>query len=143
MHTQQVSWYQKKHSPSHTHEEDEEGHAQTARSTARLLDPTKLAYNQSRPTMDQYAGSPDHSTYCYAELATSFINFLHYCLPSSGFYGAGKDNRGRCTKTDNLSGCHLIWTVSFPTSVIPHFYAECAFCHNPPNWYRIMLACIV
>ena len=26
--------------------------------------------------MDQYAGSPGHSTYCYKELAASFINFL-------------------------------------------------------------------
>jgi len=29
--------------------------------------------------MDQYAGSPGHSNYCYTELAASFINFLHYC----------------------------------------------------------------
>ena len=27
------------------------------------------------------AGSPGHSTYCYAELAASFINFIHYCSP--------------------------------------------------------------
>jgi len=39
--------------------------------------------------------------YCYAELAASCINVLHYCLPSSGFYGAGKDNMGR--HTDNPS----------------------------------------
>jgi len=26
--------------------------------------------------MDQYAGSPGHSTYCYGELTASFINFL-------------------------------------------------------------------
>jgi len=45
--------------------------------------------------MDQYAGSPGHSTYCCAELSASFINFLHYCSPSCGFSGAGKDNRGR------------------------------------------------
>ena len=55
--------------------------------------------------MDQYASSPGHSTYSYAELAASFINFLHYCLPTSGFYGAGKDNRGRCT--DNPCGLRL------------------------------------
>ena len=71
-----------------------------------LLDPIKPAYNQSRTdgrlkltasafnsTMDQYAGIPAHSTYWYTQLAT-------------GFYGAGKDNRGRCT--DNLSGRHPI-----------------------------------
>ena len=32
------------------------------------------------------AGSPGHSTYCYAELAASFINFIHYCSPP---YDAG------------------------------------------------------
>jgi len=42
--------------------------------------------------MDQYAGSPGRCTYCYAELAASFINFLQYCAPSSGFYGAGEDD---------------------------------------------------
>jgi len=42
--------------------------------------------------MDQYAGSPSYSTYCYAELAASFINFIYYCSPSSVCYGAGKDN---------------------------------------------------
>jgi len=52
--------------------------------------------------MDQYAGNPGHSTYCYAELTVSFINFLHYCLPPSGLYGAGKDNGGR--HTDSPSG---------------------------------------
>jgi len=30
--------------------------------------------------MDQYAGNPGHSTYCYAELAASFINFLYYWM---------------------------------------------------------------
>jgi len=62
--------------------------------------------------MDQYAGSPGRSVYCYTELATSFINFLHYCSPSSVFYGAGKDNRGRCTK--NPSGC-IHFRLSMPT----------------------------
>jgi len=62
--------------------------------------------------MDHYAGSPGHSTNCYAELAASFVNFLHYCSPSSGFYGAGNDNRGRCT--NKPSGC--------PTFVILPFF---------------------
>jgi len=66
--------------------------------------------------MDQYAGSPGHSTYCYAELTVSFINFLHYCSPSSGLYGVGKDNRGRCT--DNPSGCHPIQTIGALTSIM-------------------------
>jgi len=43
--------------------------------------------------MDQYASSPSHSTYCYAELAASFICSLHYFLPPSGFYGVEKDNK--------------------------------------------------
>jgi len=62
--------------------------------------------------MDQYAGSPGHSTYCYTELAASFINLLHYCLPSSGFYGAGKDDRGR--RADNPPGRHPNRTISDP-----------------------------
>jgi len=49
--TAQVSRYQKKHSPTHTHEEEEEGFAQLTRSALSqrgLLDPIKPAYNQSR-----------------------------------------------------------------------------------------------
>jgi len=56
--------------------------------------------------MDQYAGSPGHSTYCYTELAASFINFLHYCSPTSGFYGAEK-----ITEADALT-IHLDSTPS-------------------------------
>ena len=81
--------------------------------------------------MDQYASSPSRSTYCYAELAASFINFLHYCSPSFGFYGVGKDNRGRCT--DNPSGCHLIWTIGAPISIIAPFLHRMPFLLNPPN----------
>ena len=98
--------------------------------------------------MDQYAVSPGHSTYWYTELLASFINFLHYCSPSSGFYGAGKDNRSRCT--DNLSGSHPIWTIGAPR---PHLHHPPIFCQMPflPQlsqfilaWdrHRIMLACI-
>jgi len=45
-----VSQYQKQHSPAHTHEEEEEGFAQTTRTTLSqrgLLHPIKPAYNQS------------------------------------------------------------------------------------------------
>ena len=50
-----------------------------------LLDPIKPAYDQRRPDdrlkltagafnrLGQYAGSPGHSTYCYAELAISSL----------------------------------------------------------------------
>ena len=41
-------------------------------------------------------------------------------LPSSGYYNAGKDNRGRCT--NNLSGRHPIRTIGAPTSIIPPLY---------------------
>jgi len=43
--------YQKKRSPTHTNEEEEEGFTQTTRSALSqraLLDPNKPAYNQSR-----------------------------------------------------------------------------------------------
>jgi len=133
--TTQVSLYQKKHSPTNTHEE-EEGFTQTERSALSqqgLLDPIKPAYNQSqlaqtnsqslKLTIDQYARSPGYSTYCN----TSFTNFLHHCSPSSGFYGARKDNRGRCT--DNPSGCHPIRTVG----ALPPLLRQMPVCRNPPN----------
>jgi len=46
--------------------------------------------------VDQYAGSPGRSTYCYAELTASFINFLHYCLPLAppGFCNRGEVRYG-------------------------------------------------
>ena len=50
--TTHVSRYQNKHSPIHTHEEEEEGFAQATRSALSqrgLLDPIKPAYNQSLP----------------------------------------------------------------------------------------------
>jgi len=104
-----VSWYQKKHSPTHITREEEEGEfAQTTRPTA---------WEPIPPTMDQYAGSPGHSTYCCAELASSFINIL--CSPSSGFYDAGKDNRGR--RTGNPSGRHPIRTIGDPPPSSAHF----------------------
>jgi len=80
--------------------------------------------------MGQYARSPGHSTYCYAELAASFINFLHYCSPFTGFNGAGKDNRGR--GTDNPSGRHPIRTIGAPTSITP-ILCQVPFLRNPPN----------
>ena len=49
-------------------------------------------------------------TYCYTKLTASFINFFHYCPPSSGLYGTGKDNRGR--RTVNPSGLSVPQTSS-------------------------------
>ena len=82
--------------------------------------------------MDQYAGSPGHSTYCYAEVAASFINFLHYRSPFSGLCDAGKDDRGRCT--DSLSGHHPIWTIDAPTSIIPPFLHWMPFLPQPSQF---------
>jgi len=66
--------------------------------------------------MDQYASSPGLSTYCYAELAVAFINFLHYYSPSTGFYGTG-------APTIRL-GRHPIRIISAPSPSSQHFYAE-------------------
>ena len=92
--------------------------------------------------MNQYACSPGYGTYCYPELAASFINFLHYCSPSSGFYGAGKDNRGRCT--DKPSECHPMWTVGAPTSITLPFFTSSALSVATLPWdrHQIMLACV-
>ena len=91
----------------------------------------KPACNQGRPDgrlkltasffdwLNQYAGYSGHNTYCYGKLAASCISFHHYCSPSSGFCGAGKDNRQR--HTDNPSRCHPIWTIGVPTSIISPF----------------------
>ena len=141
-----MSQYQKKHSPTHTHEE-EEGFADNkvqclgthplhgALSQRVLLDRIKPAYNPSRPdgrlrltatTFNRlWISSQYTSTYCYAELAASFINFLHYCSPSSGFYGAGKDNRGR--QTDATPSRLLVRPL--PSS--PHFHTKCLFVPQP------------
>jgi len=65
--------------------------------------------------MDQYTGR----TYSYAELAESFINFLHYCSPSSAFYGTGTDSRGK--RTNSLFGCYPTQTVGAPPPPSPIF----------------------
>jgi len=40
----------------------------------------------------------------------------------------------RCRHTNNPAGCHSTRTNQRPTSLIPHFYAECPFCCNSPNF---------
>jgi len=42
------------------------------------------------PTMDQFTGSHVHSTYCFAELAASFINVLHFARHLLDFMVQGK-----------------------------------------------------
>jgi len=51
------------------------------------------------------------------------------------FMRCGEDTRGKCT--NNPAGRHPIWTIDAPTSIIPQFYAGCAFCRNPPNLSRL------
>ena len=73
--------------------------------------------------MDQYADSlvtvpTVMQNYCYAELAASFINFLHYCLLSSVFYGAGKDNRGGLTDSPSAHHPSPHLDCRCPTSII-------------------------
>ena len=138
---------QKKHSPTHTHEEEKEGFAQTTRS-ASSQHTTKVGQLKLTASafMDQYACSPGHSIYCYAKLTASFINFLHYCSSSSGLHGAGKDNRGR--RTDNPSGRHPIRTIGAPTSIIlilcrmPFLLQPCQFI-TAWNRNQITLDCIL
>jgi len=50
---------------------------------------------------------------------------------SSGHYGTREESRGR--HTHNLVGRHSIRTNQRPTSLIPHFYAGCPSCRNPPT----------
>jgi len=64
--------------------------------------------------MDQYAA--------VVAVPTVMQNFLHpYQLPpvllAIWVRGAVKDNRG--TRTDNLSGCHPIWTIGAPPPSSP------------------------
>ena len=122
-------------SPTHNHEEEEEGFAQKTRSASsqrRLLEPSKPPYNQSQldgwlkltaSAFNQlWISIPATLVTVPSPTATQnsqhpFINFLHYCSPSSGFYGAGKDNRGR--HTNNPSGRHPILTIGATTYIIP------------------------
>jgi len=56
----------------------------------------------------------------------------YFCMPSSGLYGQGGDNKGRCT--DNPAGRHPIRTNQCPhLHHRHHFYVGCHPCHNPPN----------
>ena len=121
-----------------------------------LLNPIKPPYNQSRPdsqcklTTSAFnwllISMPAVLVTVPTKLAASFINFFHYCSPSSRFYSAGNDNRSR--HTDSPSGRHPIWTISAPTSIISPFLHQMLFLLQPSQfilaWDRhgIMLACI-
>ena len=74
-----------------------------------LLDPIiKLAYDQRRPNgrliltasafnrLDQYAGSPGHMTYCYAELAVSSLVMVE-TIPSTHCAYLRRDGQAELT----------------------------------------------
>ena len=131
-----MSQYQKQHSPTHTHEEEEKGFAQTTQSALSqrwLLDPIKPAYNQSRPY-----GRLKLTASAFKQLwismpavliavpTTVTQNSLHPLSTSSitarqllDFTVQAKIT-GRCT--NNPSGRHPILTIgAAPISIIPLF----------------------
>jgi len=59
-----------------------------------------------------------------------FRDYLGEPVPKEIFFWR-EDNRGR--HTDHPAGCHSIWINQRPTSFIPHFYARCPSCRNPPT----------
>jgi len=128
----------------------------SASSQRGLLNPIKPPYNQSRPDSQcklttcafnrLLISMPAVLVTVPTKLAASFINFFHYCSPSSRFYGAGNDNRSR--HTDSPSGRHPIWTTGAFAYIIPPFLHRMPFLPQPSQsilaWdrHRIMLACI-
>jgi len=103
-----------------------------------LLDPTKPAYNHSRPDgrlkliasavnwlwISMPAIQVTVPTYCYGELA-SFINFVHYCSPSSGFYGTWKITEA-VTRTIHLDASPDYWCLHLQYPPIFKHNAICA-----------------
>jgi len=73
-----------------------------------LLDPIKLAHDQRRPDgrlritasafnrLGQYAGSPGHRTYCYAELAVSCL-VMAETIASTHYAYARRDGQAELT----------------------------------------------
>jgi len=135
--------YQKKHSPTHTSEE-EEGFAQTAKfiacghplcgalSQQGLLDPITPAYNQSQPdgqlklTVSAFNGLWISMPAVLVTVSTVTQNSLQPLSTSSiiaghflDFMAQGK-NRGR--RSDNPSGHHpsRLWCASPPSSANFH-----------------------
>jgi len=80
-----------------------------------------------RPFVWENPGGPvPEETFSHSHLKC-VVEVCHH----SGFYERGEDNRGKCA--DNAAGCHPIWTIDAPNSIIPQFYAGCPSCCNPPN----------
>ena len=114
---------QKKHSPTHTHEEEEEeGFAQTVRSALSqrgLLNPIKPAYNQSQPDGRLKLTASTFNRlwismlavllYCYTELTASFISFSIIARHLVDFVVQGK------ITVSVTVGCPSILRLSVPS----------------------------
>jgi len=118
---------------------NEEGFAQTTRSALSqrgLLDPIKPAYNQSRPDGRlRFTASAFNRLWIsmpavLVAVPVATQNSLHPLLTSSNTARHLLDFmvQGKITKGD----AQTIHLGALPPSS-PHFYAECSFCHNPPN----------
>ena len=132
--TTRVSRYQKKHSPTHAYEEEEEGFAQTtspALSQRGLLDPIKPAYNQS-------------GLYGRLRLTASAFNWLWISMPAVPFtVPTVMQNSLHPLSTSSVIARHLldfmvqgkitnqthqpIWTPPIRTTG-----AGCPHLHHPP-----------
>jgi len=129
--------YQKKHSPTHTHEE-EEGFTQTTRSALSqrgLLDPIKPAYNQSQ--LDGWLKLTD-SAFNWQ----SWSQYLLLCRTRCILYQLPPlllaifwilRLQEKITEADACTPPHLEWTIGAPTIIPPFFYTERPVCCNPPN----------
>jgi len=135
--TTRVSRYQKKHSPTHSREEEEEAFAQTIRSALSqrvLLDPMKPAYNQSRPlklTASAFNRLWISTLAVLVTVPTVMQNSLHPLSTSSitARHLLEFMMRRKITEADATPSK---LSVPPPPS-LPHFYAECPICRNPPN----------
>jgi len=117
--------YQKKHSPTHTHEE-EEGFTQTTRSALSqrgLLDPIKPAYNQSQ--LDGWLKLTD-SAFNWQ----SWSQYLLLCRTRCILYQLPPlllatfwilRVQEKITEADACTPPHLEWTIGAPTIIPPFF----------------------
>ena len=134
--TTRVSRYQKKHSPTHNHEEEEEGFAQTTMSALShrgLIDRKKPTYNQSQlHGRLKLAASTCNRRWTMPEVlvtvSTVMQNSLHP-LSYSSIIAHSLLNfmvPGKITEADALDATSS--GLSMPhLHHPPHFYAECPF----------------
>jgi len=156
--TTQVSWYQNKHSPTHTKKKkdlqrhsDNKVHSVGAHphygafSQWELLDPITPAYNKSRPDgrlkltasafniMDQYASSLKFSV-------STVMQSLHPLSASPIIARHLLDFmvQGKITEHQQSVGTPPHVDYRCPNLNHPYFYVECPSCCNPPNlsWFE-------